>query len=283
MVGINEASQQNLNPHFRLYGVYDNAIAPQLSLEGGLGFAKLSSLPNVYSAYSTTIFPIDLRVRYSPLNDPKLSAYLYAGFGIVPYSVSSPSSGGSGVSGYVPVGIGISVPLTKVFTVDVNIGVNPSLTDKLNPVLDGRKDGFWGFNFGFTWTFGPKNKPLTDAEYDFGGRGTLQIFRDIVFDSATARLQPESDTALTTVLNSLNDHSEIEIQIRAYTDNSGDFNTEMQLTQERAESIKVWLVTRGVSPERITTQGFGPHNPVMPNDTPEHRLLNYRIEVVRMK
>lgn len=127
--------------------------------------------------------------------------------------------------------------------------------------------------------------PVTigEDEYDFGKQGTSQIFGSIAFDSGTARLRPESDPLLIPVMNSLINHPQIEIEIRAYTDNAGDFNEAMALTQNRAEAIKVWLVSHGISPMRISTVGYGPHNPLFPNNSPENMLRNHRIEIVRIK
>jgi OOP family OmpA-OmpF porin len=84
-------------------------------------------------------------------------------------------------------------------------------------------------------------------------------------------------------LNALNNHDDVEVEFRSYTDNSGDFNTNMALTQYRAESVKVWFVSRGISASRISTLGYGPHNPIVPNDSPENMQKNIRIEIVRMK
>ncbi len=287
--GINEALAQSINPQFTINGLWRNGLAPHLSLEGGIGFGKISS-PNQggYSEYSTNLIPIDLRIRYAPLEEIRWQPYLYAGIGLLSYSVTSappnasPDAKLSGTTEFLPLGIGLYHPLDKNFAVDCQVGVNPSLSDDLNPVHDNRNDAYWSFRIGIMYTFG-NNQPQSADEFDFGSRGTSQVFGNIAFDSGTSRLRPESDPLLVPVLNSLTNHPEIEIQVRAYTDNSGDFNAAMELTQDRAESIKIWLVSRGVSASRISTQGYGPHNPLMPNDTPEHRLMNHRIEIVRMK
>jgi outer membrane protein OmpA-like peptidoglycan-associated protein len=84
-------------------------------------------------------------------------------------------------------------------------------------------------------------------------------------------------------MSSLDNHPEIDIEIRVYSDDSGDFNTNMALTQERAESVKVWLVSRGVPATRISTQGYGPHNPLVPNTSAQNMETNRRVEIVRMQ
>jgi outer membrane protein OmpA-like peptidoglycan-associated protein len=291
-VGVNESIHQSLDPEFIFSLLWLNGIAPHWSIEANIGFGKISS-PNQggYSEYSTYIAPYDIRVRYAPFAGADWQPYIYAGIGVLSYNVSSKSPQASveaklnSSTAFLPVGIGIYHPLDKNWAVEASIGENPSFTDDLNPVHDNRNDAFWGFKIEISYAFGEghKEQQANTDEFDFGSRGTSQIFGSIAFDSAKAHLRPESDPLLVPVLNSLVNHPDIEIQIRVYTDNSGDFNTAMALTQERAESIKVWLVSRGISASRISIQGYGPHNPLVQNDSPENRLRNHRVEIVRMK
>lgn len=293
LLGVNEAVHQSVKPQFHLYGLWLNGISPNWSIEAGIGFiGNLSSVnQGGFSEYSTDILPIDLRIRYSPLERPDWQPYIYAGIGILHYGVSSKPSNISsdanleGTSFFLPLGIGLRHPLDDNWAVEASIGENPTFSDDLNPVHDDRNDAFWGFTIGVTYSFGAGKDPsrIGGDEFDFGSRGNSQVFGSIVFDSAKARLRPEFDPLLTPVLNALLNHPEIEIQIRAYTDNSGDLNEATALTENRAESIKVWLVSRGISASRISTQGYGPHNPIVPNDTQENMRKNQRIEIVRMK
>lgn len=293
IIGVNEAVHQSLKPLFYLYGLWQNGISPHWSLEGSIGFIGTLASTNQggFSEYSTDVLPIDLRVRYSPLESSDWQPFLYAGLGLVHYGVTSQppnianDANLESTSVFLPLGIGLRHFLDKNWALEASIGENPSFTDDLNPVHDDRNDAFWGFTIGITYSFGAENGQAYGGgdEFDFGSRGTSQVFRSITFDSAKARLKSESDPLLEPVLNALFNHSEIEIEIRSYTDNSLDLNTAMALTQDRAESIKVWLVSRGIFAGRISTQGYGSHNPLVPNDSPENMLKNNRIEIVRMK
>jgi outer membrane protein OmpA-like peptidoglycan-associated protein len=76
----------------------------------------------------------------------------------------------------------------------------------------------------------------------------------------------------------LSDHDFI---VEGHTDNRGDYQRNVRLSQERAESVKTYLVAHyGMDPSRITIQGFGPTRPKFNNDTEEHRLNNRRVELV---
>jgi outer membrane protein OmpA-like peptidoglycan-associated protein len=57
-----------------------------------------------------------------------------------------------------------------------------------------------------------------------------------------------------------------------------DFN--QQLSQQRADAVRTYLTSQGVSSNSITTQGFGENNPIASNDTPSGRQQNRRVELV---
>jgi len=288
--GINESVQQTLGFQFSINTLWLNGIAPHWSAELGIGSGTISS-PNLggYSQYSTHIVPIDLKVKFAPLDNPDWQPYLYAGFGLLGYSVnSSPQNVSSvanlsGTTTFLPIGIGLYHPIDKKWSIDIAVGDHPTFSDDLNPVHDGRNDGLWGFTIGITYTFGTSSSSEAVDEFDFGPRGTTRILATVTFDSASAKLKSDSEPILGQILSTLNNHSDFEVELRSYVDNSFDFYTSMALTQDRVETIKVWLVSRGISASRISTQAYGPHNPLVPNTTPENKKKNERIEIVRMK
>ena len=289
VVGINESVQQSLNPQFNVNALWLNGIAPHWSAEFDAGSGKISS-PNQggFSEYSTNIIPIDFRVRFTPFDNPDWQPYIYAGIGFLSYSVNSAPPNSSqdaklnGTAIFLPLGIGLYHPIDKNWSVEASIGENPTFSDDLNPVHDNRNDAYWGFRIGISYCFGDRNTHDVD-EYDFGPRGTSQILNGVMFDSGTAKMRIESEKVLTKVLEALNNHSEIEIEFRSYMDTSLDFNTSMAVTHDRAEALKVWFVSRGISASRISTLGYGPHNPLVQNTSEENMQKNRRIEIVRMK
>ena len=68
------------------------------------------------------------------------------------------------------------------------------------------------------------------------------------------------------------------VQIGGYTDNTGDPNANVQLSQQRADAVRNTLVQAGANPNMLVAKGFGSANPVASNDTPEGRFQNRRIE-----
>jgi len=284
--GISATTTPSMSAQVSLYALWQNGIAHHLSLQMGAGFAQIASInQGGYSQYTANIIPIDVRLRYAPLDSEKWQPFIYAGVGIIPYSINStPALSQSGTALFFPAGIGLRHQLDKEFAIEGSVGVHPTMTDFLNPIPDKGKDAYWGFSIGLTVTLGsPKTGELTEDEFDLGDRGDVHILYGVVFDSGKASLKPESDTILTKILNTLDAHADILVEFRDYLDNSADFYTSMALTQQRAESVKVWFVSRGIAASRISTVGYGPHNPIVQNTSPENMAINRRLEIVRMK
>jgi OOP family OmpA-OmpF porin len=76
----------------------------------------------------------------------------------------------------------------------------------------------------------------------------------------------------------LQDNPGLKVKIVGHTDNVGSKKYNDRLSLRRAESVKSWLVKKGISPTRITTAGVGFSEPIATNDTPEGRAKNRRIE-----
>jgi outer membrane protein OmpA-like peptidoglycan-associated protein len=113
--------------------------------------------------------------------------------------------------------------------------------------------------------------------------GKSIVLAGVVFKTGSAEISPASEEILTKAFNTLNQNPKIGVEIRGYTDITGSRAKNMKLSRARAESVKAWLVERGVAPTRITTKGFGPDNPIAPNTTTEGRQKNRRIEFYRVK
>ena len=124
----------------------------------------------------------------------------------------------------------------------------------------------------------PDKKPAVAVE-----QGKAIVLEGVNFDTGKATLKAESETPLNKVLSTLKDNPEIEVEIRGYTDNQGEPEMNRDLSQRRADTVKAWLVERGIAAGRVQTRGFGPDNPVADNGTPEGRAQNRRIEFFRLK
>jgi outer membrane protein OmpA-like peptidoglycan-associated protein len=75
-----------------------------------------------------------------------------------------------------------------------------------------------------------------------------------------------------------NEYADTNIEIFGYTDNTGKPEYNLTLSQRRAESVKDYLVSKGLKSSRFKTSGLGIADPIATNDTPEGRSQNRRVE-----
>lgn len=112
----------------------------------------------------------------------------------------------------------------------------------------------------------------------------VRLGAEILFDTGESVLRPAATAALEALMALIREHPDLPIEIDGHTDSVGTLAYNQQLSRDRAESVRRWLVANGVGPERrITTQGFGPTRPVAPNATAEGRQQNRRVEVRLLK
>ncbi len=106
------------------------------------------------------------------------------------------------------------------------------------------------------------------------------VLRNLYFEFGTSTLQKESEARLQEVYDYLISNSNKRIEISGHTDNIGSKQTNLLVSQQRAESVKKWLVNKGISAERIVTNGYGESRPLASNDDEKNgRELNRRIEI----
>jgi outer membrane protein OmpA-like peptidoglycan-associated protein len=107
------------------------------------------------------------------------------------------------------------------------------------------------------------------------------VLPGIQFEFNKAIIKPESESVLIQAYNSLHDHAEIVVEISGHADAIGSDEANRLLSQRRAESVRQWMVNKGIAPNRLTAVGYGESRPVASNDTEEGRALNRRIEFKR--
>ena len=111
-------------------------------------------------------------------------------------------------------------------------------------------------------------------------RGLVLTLGDVLFDTGKAQLNPGSARKLDQLAQFLADHPERRVQIDGFTDSVGTDSYNQDLSQQRADAVKTALVTRGIDPARIESQGYGKGFPVADNADSGGRQLNRRVEVV---
>ena len=109
------------------------------------------------------------------------------------------------------------------------------------------------------------------------------IFRNILFDFDKANINPVSFPILDEVVEYLKDNPDVKMEIQGHTDGKGTAEYNIRLSEKRADSVKKYLVEKGISADRLETKGFGLSKPIVPNDTDENRARNRRVEFKRIQ
>ena len=109
-------------------------------------------------------------------------------------------------------------------------------------------------------------------------KGKAVVLEGVTFETGKATLRKESETTLEKAFIALVANPDIKVEIAGYTDNVGSDKLNDGLSLRRAQSVKTWLVRKGIDSKRMTTVGKGKRDPVDTNDTAEGRTKNRRIE-----
>ena len=306
LYGVNETAtaERSLGFDLKANAVYTNLLGPYISLELGVAYGQENHNKDIPSWFKTDLLMGDLRARFYFLSflGWNVSPYVYGGVGVVNYNstydpnahvmpgTTKPNFAGNNISGtdfMYNIGGGISYTLNKDWAIDVAAGPNFSMNDNINPWLDDVNDAFWtayvtvSYNVGDV--FNLNGSAYSNAEEYESNVGDNLVLEGVNFKTDSSELLPESEMVLYRALKTLKNNDDWNVEIVGYTDNTGDRQYNIDLSLKRAETVKNWLVNNGIEAERITTKGLGPDNPLFPNDTPENRAKNRRIEFVRTK
>jgi len=102
---------------------------------------------------------------------------------------------------------------------------------------------------------------------------------NVYFEFAKSNLKPESYPALNELVELLKAETTMKIEISGHTDNVGTPQSNMILSQNRAESVRQYLISKGIAPTRVKAVGYGDTIPVATNETELGRQMNRRTEV----
>lgn len=129
-------------------------------------------------------------------------------------------------------------------------------------------------------TYQEVGKNLKVVEAEVGGSIKLN---NIFFETARSSLLPESTVELDQLVDVLNTYPSMVIELAGHTDSEGSEASNLKLSQDRSNSVKSYLVQKGVSADRIKTVGYGESMPVASNETAEGRQANRRVEFKILK
>lgn len=110
------------------------------------------------------------------------------------------------------------------------------------------------------------------------GSGRTMVLKNIFFETAKARLLPESIYELEKLRRLLEEYPNLRIEIHGHTDSVGTAESNQVLSELRAKAVHDYLIAAGIEAQRLRSKGFGEERPIDTNDTPEGRQNNRRTE-----
>ena len=166
---------------------------------------------------------------------------------------------------------------------EINIVIAP---DAKTAFISSKREGGNGaydiYDFEIDEKFRPQPSEPCEQEnpylYALNANKSVSL-KNIHFEFDRAELTADSYEGIMTLVDFLISYNEINVELIGHTDDMGDENYNISLSERRAENIRKALVDKGVSIERIKIKGCGATQPLFPNDSDKHRALNRRVEM----
>jgi outer membrane protein OmpA-like peptidoglycan-associated protein len=117
--------------------------------------------------------------------------------------------------------------------------------------------------------------PTTDTP-----RGLQVNMGDVLFDTGKYNLRMPAQLGLAKLSGIVLSHPGLKLAVEGYTDTTGTAAFNQTLSEQRANTVRDYLIQQGLDAGSITAQGFGPADPVASNDTPQGRQQNRRVEII---
>jgi outer membrane protein OmpA-like peptidoglycan-associated protein len=140
--------------------------------------------------------------------------------------------------------------------------------------------GFLFFSENYTLSKSLKASDVFQANIDLTpiAAGEKIVLKNIFFASGSAKLEETSRTELKKLKDFLNANPTLRIEIGGHTDDVGADDSNLKLSQERANAVKVNLIEQGIAESRVTAKGYGETKPVASNSSEDGRKQNRRTE-----
>ncbi len=132
------------------------------------------------------------------------------------------------------------------------------------------------------WLF--KNVKIAEGGKDLYNREVTDgkiVTNGILFDIGKATIKPQSMGVINKIYKIMDGNDEINFTVVGHTDNTGNDESNMELSKARAESVKNKLIEMGIDAGRLKSDGKGESEPVADNDTSEGRAMNRRVEFIK--
>ena len=265
---------------------------------------------------STNLMTGDIDLLYYFVPCERLSPYAFGGVGINHKTIDNGQTvypDDNKVGTHLSVGAGVEYKINSNWNVVTEFGYhvtnNSELEGTIAPTEVNGRDSYIAISAGMNFIFGhggkselcepckgitsttdsidyariedmiirhiPKEVIVDNYIYAISEDRLVLIGVNFAFDKSD--LLPESYPVLDQGVKLLKDSPEVDVEIEGYTDWIGTAEYNQTLSEERAMTVKKYLVSKGISESRLTTIGYGKGNPIVSNETDEGRAMNRRI------
>jgi outer membrane protein OmpA-like peptidoglycan-associated protein len=113
--------------------------------------------------------------------------------------------------------------------------------------------------------------------------GQKMTLNSVFFEQSKYDLLPTSSQELNRIVVVMKEYSKMEILLEGHTDNQGDWNANLELSKNRVDAVRKYLINKGIDAKRVQIQGWGSTRPIANNQSEEKRKLNRRVEFTIVK
>jgi OOP family OmpA-OmpF porin len=114
-------------------------------------------------------------------------------------------------------------------------------------------------------------------------KGETIVLNHLIFEQGKAVINPKSFQELDELVAMMKDSPKVEIQLEGHTDNVGNPQANLKLSQSRVDAVKKYITSRGIGKNRVKTKAFGGSQPIAKENTEEARAKNRRVEMRVLK
>ena len=254
--------------------------------------------------FTAHVIDVMLGARYKFANNyilseqSRIKPYLQAGWGgmqsvsRIIHNVPGYPQNRTWFAAHWAAGGGVRIALTDYLDLSLNSFYNYSYDDNYDGLpfsfskvrLKALHDAYLFHSAGFVFNFGvgTGSYRISEEEEEIPEEVVEKVnlaARNINFETASSTIKTESYSDLDTIVAILMQYPTIDALIEGHTDNVGDDNSNLTLSQKRAEAVRTYITSKGIDEARLTAKGYGETQPVADNGTAEGRAQNRRVEV----
>jgi outer membrane protein OmpA-like peptidoglycan-associated protein len=110
-----------------------------------------------------------------------------------------------------------------------------------------------------------------------------KAYEGLSFETGKSVIKSTSFSHLNLLASMMTEKPDYKLNVNGYTDNVGNAESNLILSQKRADAVKTYLIGQGISADRITSKGFGMDNPIGDNSTAAGRAKNRRVDFIMVQ